>query len=88
MELAHGATNLFMFLARASEKITMKYPYSLVLLLVLSSPCFAYIDPGVGGFLWQGFIAMTLGIGFQIYQFFRGKKETHGSDSTTQSETD
>ena len=66
----------------------MKYPYSLLLLLLVPIPCFAYIDPGVGGFLWQGFIAVTMGVAFQIYQFFKGKKETHGSDSITQSETD
>lgn len=66
----------------------MKYPYSLLLLLVVSAPAFGYIDPGVGGFLWQGFIALMVGVGFQIMQFFRKKpKEAHGSDTTPPTET-
>ncbi len=44
----------------------MKSPLFLIVLLLLmliSAPAFAYIDPGTGSFLVQGIIAAVIGIG-------------------------
>ncbi len=46
--------------------ILMKSPLFLIVLLLLmliSAPAFAYIDPGTGSFLVQGIIAAVIGIG-------------------------
>ena len=42
------------------------YAPTLLVLLLLASPAFAYVDPGTGSFLVQLLIAGVLGIGYYI----------------------
>lgn len=75
----------------------MKDQKVLFLLLVFSAtPSFAYIDPGMGAFIWQSIIAVAVGVVYQVLKVFRlgrkstastkpalqtvTKKESHGSD--------
>lgn len=66
-----------------------------VLCLVLvfcAAPCFGYIDPGMGAFIWQSLIAIGAGVAFHVLRLLRTVRrkqndsadpmveETHGSD--------
>lgn len=73
----------------------MNYPSKdlkvLTLILVFSAiPCFGYIDPGMGAFLWQTIIAISVGAVFHVMRLLKfvskktseeaPTKESHGSD--------
>lgn len=52
-----------------------KYKVLLLILVFSASPCFAYIDPGMGGFIWQSVIAISAGALFHLAQFLKSFKK-------------
>ncbi len=43
----------------------------------------AYIDPGLGGFIWQGFVAVSVGVIFHILRFLRVMKKDKNETAVT-----
>lgn len=46
-------------------------------------PAMAYIDPGLGGFIWQGFVAVSVGVIFHILRFLRVMKKDKNETTVT-----
>ena len=42
----------------------------MVVLILLPTPAFAYLDPGSGSFVIQGIIAVVVGAGFAVKMFW------------------
>ena len=73
------------------KKMSAEQRMWVLFLLISAVPSYGYIDPGIGAFLWQGFIAVGLGVVFHVLRFLgvmkkkkteidATGKESHGSD--------